>query len=142
MDRRGMIMRHNRYRSSACCSDLNPSILPSRPDSSAIIRSRGAQRSRHPFALTWSSECSASRWPMTRVIAIVAFFAFRLQRRLASKQQRSHTIHVRPNQPTGLRNLSRKPPIALPCGRDGFVLSSKLKAEVTSMRSRPEVRWA
>jgi len=71
-----MIMRHNRYRSSACCSCLNPSILPSRPDISATVRSRGAQRSRHPFALTWSSECSASRWPMTRVIAIVAFFVF------------------------------------------------------------------
>jgi len=69
-------MRHRRCRSSARCSYLDPSIFPSRVDLTTETRSCGVQRPRHPLARTLSHGCSASRLPITRIIAAVALFAF------------------------------------------------------------------
>jgi hypothetical protein len=55
-------------------------------------------------------------------------------------QRRPRRIYHEQNQQIGLRNSSRKPPIALPFRRAGFVPSSKLKAEATSMQSRLAVQ--
>ena len=69
-------MRHKRNRSFTRRCHLDPSIFPSRADLSTESGSCDVQRPRHPRTRTLSHGCSASRLPITRIIAAVALLAF------------------------------------------------------------------
>jgi hypothetical protein len=69
-------MRHKHHRSFARGCHLDLFIFPSRADLTSETWSCGVQRPRHPVARGSSRGCSASRWPITRVLTAVALSAF------------------------------------------------------------------
>jgi hypothetical protein len=128
--------------SSVRCSCLWSSIFPSRPELTAVSLSRCTQRHSYPNAPDRASKRLGSLSPIARILAAVTLFLFPTVTFSASRHQGQRRIYRKQSQPIGLRNSSRKPPIASPCRRAGFVPSSKLKAEATSMQSRLAVQWA
>ena len=136
-------MRSTRCLSSDRCSYLWSSIFPSRPELTAVTLSRRTQRHSYADAPDRASKCLGSLSPIARILAAVLLFMFPTRGLFCLRiNSRPRRIYHEQNQQIGLRNSSRKPPIALPCRRAGFVPSSKLKAEATSMQSRLAVQWA
>ena len=129
---------------STDCSSAEPSpIFPCRPRPKATKRSPGLQRKSHTRELTDAIARHRSLRPIARIM------------------RGSRAVHVpdRDLDAPSNRARARRPrrvlqsidrfakfieeaSIASPCRLVGFAPFSKLKAEVTSMRSRLAVRWA